>query len=98
MNDRVAIFQAMALQEVANNLHASFNSMSDPKTYKPTDEGTKRLFGYAISIVVLRALAVELTLKALALKRTGRCKKIHDLLKLYDSLGTERRVLMKAFQ
>ena len=30
MNDRVAIFQAMALQEVANNLHASFNSMSDP--------------------------------------------------------------------
>ena len=34
MNDRVAIFQAMALQEVANDLHASLNSMSDPKTYK----------------------------------------------------------------
>ena len=35
----------------------------------------KRLFGYATSIAVLRALAVELTLKAMALKRTGRCKK-----------------------
>ena len=94
MNDRVAIFQAMALQEVANDLHASLNSMSDPKTYKPTDEGTKRLFGYATSIAVLRALAVELTLKALALKRTGRCKKIHDLLKLYDSLGTDTQAII----
>ena len=50
MNDGLAIFQAMALQAVANDLHTSLNSLSNPKTYKSTDEKKKRLLGYPTSM------------------------------------------------
>ena len=49
-------------------------------------------------MVVLRALAVELTLKALAFRRTGKFKKIHDLLKLYDSLGTDTQEIISKIE
>ena len=55
MNDGLAIFQAMALQAVANDLHASLNILSNPKTYKNTNEEMKRLLGYSTSMVVIRA-------------------------------------------
>ena len=98
MNDGLAIFQAMALQVVANDLHVSLNSLSNPKTYKSTDEEKKRLLGYSTSMVVLRALAVELTLKALAFRRTGKFKKIHDLLELYDDLGTDTQAIISKIE
>ena len=98
MNNDLAIFQAKAFQVVANDLHTSLNSLSNPKTYKSTDEGTKRLVGYSASIVVLRALAVELTLKALAFKRTGKYLWIHDLLKLYDDLDTDTQAIISKIE
>ena len=98
MNNDLAIFQAKAFQAVANDLHTSLNSLSNPKTYKSTDEAKKRLVGYSTSIVVLRALAVELTLKALAFRRTGKFKKIHDLLKLYDDLGTDTQAIISKIE
>ena len=57
MNSDLEIFQAKAFQAVANDLHTRLNSLSNPKTYKSTDEGTILLAGYSASIVVLRALA-----------------------------------------
>ena len=94
MNDGLAIFQARAFQVVANDLHTSLNSLSNPQTYKSTNEEKKRLLGYATSIIVLRALAVELTLKALAFKRTGKYRRTHDLLKLYDELDTDTQAII----
>ena len=90
MNDGLVRFQALALQAVANDLHTSINGLSNPKTR----EEEKRFFGYPISMVVLRALAVELTLKALAFRVTGNFKKIHNLLELYDDLGTDTQAII----
>ena len=98
MNDGLAIFHAMALQVVANDLHTSLNSLSNPKTYKSTPEEQKRLLGYSTSVLVLRALAVELTLKALAFRMTGKFKKIHDLLELYDDLGTDTQAIISKIE
>ena len=98
MNDGLAIHQAMPLQAVANDLHTSLNSLSNPKTYKSTDEEKRRLLGYSISIVVLRALAVELTLKALAFKRTGKYCSTHNLLKLHTDLGTDTQALISKIE
>ena len=94
INDGLAIYEATALHAVANDLYTSLNILSNPKTCKSTDEETKRLIGYSISIVMLRALAVELTLKALAFRRTGKFKGIHDLLELYDDLDTDTQALI----
>lgn len=49
-------------------------------------------------MVVLRALAVELTLKALAFRRTGKFKKIHNLLELYDDLGTDTQAIISKIE
>ena len=92
MNDDLAILQARAFQVVANDLHVSLNS------YKKTDEGINRLLGYGTSIVVLRALAVELTFKALAFKRTGKYLRRHDLLKLYDDLDTDTQAIISKIE
>ena len=98
MNDGLAIFQAMALQTVANDLHTSLNSLSNQKTCGNTYEEQKRLLGYPTSMVLLRALAVELTLKALTFRMTGKFKKIHDLLKLYDDLGTDTQAIISKIE
>ena len=94
MNDDVAILQARAFQIVADDLHVKLNS------YKKTDEGINGLVvvGYGSSIVVLRALAVELTLKALAFKRTGKYLRNHDLLKLYDDLDTDTQAIISKIE
>ena len=47
---------------------------------------------------MLRALAVELTLKALAFKRTGKYLWIHDLLKLYDDLDTDTQAIISKIE
>ena len=94
MNDGLVRFQALALQAVANDLHTSLNSLSNPKLLKVRMKSRNVFFGYPISMVVLRALAVELTLKALAFRRTGKFKKIHNLLELYDDLGTDTQAII----
>ena len=98
MNDGLVRFQALALQAVANDLHTSLNSLSNPKTFKSTHEEQKRLFGYPISMVVLRAFAVELTLKTMAFRRTGKFKKTHNLSKLYDDLGTDTHAIISKIE
>ena len=100
MNDGLAIVHATALQAVANDLHVSLNRlrMTKPNTYRGTNDEQKRLLGYSTSMVVIRALAVELTLKALAFKRTGEYSRIHDLLKLYDSLGTDTQAIISKIE
>ena len=98
MNSDLEIFQAKAFQAVADDIHAKLNSLSNPKTYKSTDEGTILLVGYSASIVVLRALAVELTLKSLAFKRTGKYLWIHDLSKLYGDLDTDTQAIISKIE
>ena len=94
MNDGLVRFQALALQAVANDLHTILNSLSNPKT----DEEKKRFFGYPISLIVLRAFAVELTLKTLVFRRTGKYNKTHDLSELYDGLGTDTQAIISKIE
>ena len=94
MNDALVRFQALALQAVANDLHTSLNSLSNPKT----DKEKKRLVGYPISMIVLRAFAVELTLKTMVFRRTGKYKRTHDLSELYDDLDTDTQAIISKIE
>ena len=57
-----------------------------------------RLTGYTISMLILRALATEIVLKALSFKTTGTYEKTHDLLDLFDSLDCRIKVIVTAVE
>ena len=60
--------------------------------------GRARVFGYTCSVVVLRALATECALKALAIRRKGKYRKDaqgHDLLVLFEDLDDNARTFIE---
>ena len=84
---------AISLRVVANDLYQNFSQMVQMarEGKLPADDKTQqsRMAGYAFSMVILRALATELTLKAISFKKTGQYrkdKKGHDLLILLNDL------------
>ena len=91
----VLAFQAVSLRQVADDLQNDINQMTvDVQTIKMT-----RVLGYSLSMVMLRALATELMLKALSFKKTGQYRKDrngHDLLILFNDLDSETKKIVGA--
>ena len=96
MNVNGVVFQATALQLVANDLQRSINQVKEPKV--PGDVDWSRwVTGYVSSTLILRALATEQMLKALSYKRSSEYRtdgKGHDLLVLFDDLDGDTRQLI----
>ena len=87
----VAVIQAEALRLVANDLLTTLSRMDSG------DGQFHKLFGYAVSAVLLRAFATELMLKTLSFVKTGTFRtdrKGHDLLVLFDDLDCETKNLI----
>ena len=92
--------QAVSLRRVAGDLQNGLNQMTkgDGQTTSDADK-TSRVLGYAVSIVMLRALATELLLKALVFKKIGRYRKDrdgHDLLILFNDLDSDTKKIVAA--
>ena len=93
MNVNGVVFQATALQLVANDLQRSINQVKEPKV--PGDVDWSRwVTGYVSSTLILRALATEQMLKVLSYMRTGSYLGEHDLLVLFDDLEGETKQLI----
>ena len=90
----MAITYVRSLRTVADDLHRTLNLLTGPKRYKGTPEEIVRITGYSASMVILRALAAEIVLKALCFKRTGRYKRIHDLHRLFRSLDSKTKAII----
>ena len=99
-NPDVLATQAVSLRRVADDLQDGLNQMT--KSVVQTITGAdkiSRVLGYTLSMVMLRALATELLLKALALKKTGRYRKDrdgHDLLILFNDLDSDTKKIVTA--
>ena len=93
--------QAVSLRRVADDLQNGLHQMTkgDGPTTSDADK-TSRVLGYAVSMVMLRALATELLLKALAFKKTGRYRRKgrhgHDLLILFNDLDSDTKKIVAA--
>ena len=86
MRMEIAITQAAGLRRVAADLDRVWvGHLKGGDRTTPADE----FLGSMLAAPVLRALAAELALKAVAIKTTGAHKRGHDLLKLFDALGPE---------
>ena len=96
----MAIAQAVSLRRVADDLQHNLNRMAVKGVPPVTDkEQRKRLAGYTFAMVILRAFATELMLKALSFKKTGRYRKDrdgHDLLILFNDLDSDTRKIIAA--
>ena len=88
--------KAGCFQTTADELQAKLNQST--LTLKRTGIGdSRKIGGYLFSTIILRALAAECALKALAAKSTGKYRRDklgHDLSKLYDDLTPEVRELI----
>ncbi len=99
-NPDVLAAQAVSLRRVADDLQDGLNQMT--KSVVQTITGAdkiSRVLGYTLSMVMLRALATELLLKALAFKKTGRYRKDrdgHDLLILFNDLDSDTKKIVTA--
>lgn len=93
MDANVAIAQAMGLRRVAADLDRDGAQM----TRNPDDEKFpgEKFIGCLLAAPVLRALAAELALKAIAIKTTGAHKRGHDLLKLFDALDQKTQAAVE---
>lgn len=82
--------RAISLRVVADDLYQNFSHLVQMarEGKLPTNDKTQqsRMAGYAFSMVILRALATELTLKAISFKKTGQYRPAHDLLILFNDL------------
>ena len=76
--------RAIGFRTTANDLQRLMNSLASGGTVP--GEAKDRLFGYMLSITVLRALSAETMLKSIALARSASFEREHDLALLYDAL------------
>lgn len=74
------------LWRTARDLQEQAEAMPDART--PIIDSS-RCWGYVVSAIFLRPLAVEYLLKGLSLQTAGGYLKTHDLLKLFESLDPE---------
>ena len=87
MNATVTIAQAKGLRRVAADLTHEFRDFLSPHG---SFDGSQ-VAGYAIAAPILRALAVELALKAISIKSAGTCLRSHNLVELFDELDEDMR-------
>ena len=78
----------MQLWRTGHGLRERMEAM--PDSHEPI-KYSKRAFGHMISTIILRALAAEYLLKGLSVRRSGRFRKTHDLLKLLKVLDEPTR-------
>ena len=76
--------RAVGFRSTANDLQKIINQLASGNSFAPG--AALKVFGYSCSIAVLRALAAECTLKAIAYARSGSFQAGHDLLKLFEAL------------
>lgn len=92
------LIKAVCFQTTADELQAKLNQATLALQQGRT--GNSRAFGgYLFSTMILRALATECALKALAMKSTGKYrhdKQGHDLSILYDDLTPEVKELVES--
>lgn len=99
MNLDVLISQVRGLRRTADDLLAEFDrSITQPSARPATPEENDRFVASVLVMPILRALAAELSLKAISIKRSGEFKKRHNLRTLYDELDddTRNRIEQKA--
>ena len=75
---------AIGCRVTANDLQDIMNRLTSGGTIQAGAEA--KLFGYFLSVAVLRALAAECMLKAIACARTGSFEHQHNLSHLYEAL------------
>ena len=90
--------QVVCLRQTADDLQRCLNQIN-PKAVEQAarlgkTEQSARIGGYFFSAVILRALATEITLKVLSSKKTGKYKKVHDLLILFNDLDSDTRKIV----
>lgn len=81
--------RAIGFRTTANDLQALMNSLATGSVV--TEQAKRKLFGYFLSVTVLRALAAECMLKAIAFSWTGRFDHGHNLSALYEALDGKTR-------
>ena len=89
--------QAVSLRQVADDLHEGLNQMTKDVVQTIGTDKISRVIGYTLSMVMLRALATELLLKAMAFKKAGRYRKDrdgHDLLILFNDLDSDTKKIV----
>ena len=87
MDANIAIAQATGLRRVAADLDHVWDDFLQGTRTPDKEEFTGEEFaGCMLAAPVLRGLAAELALKAIASKVTGKHSKEHDLAKLFDGL------------
>ena len=98
MNLHVLVSQIRGLRRTADDLLTEFDRTIQPSARPATPDEKDRFFASVLVMPILRALAAELSLKAIAFKRSGAFKKIHNLRALYDLLDddTRNRIEQKA--
>ena len=80
---------AIGFRVTANDLHQIMSGLASGGSVRSGAEA--KLFGYLLSVAVLRALAAECMLKAIAVTRTGSFDRKHDLSHLYEALDAAAR-------
>ena len=99
MDANIAIAQARGLRRVAADLDRVLDDyLKGDRT--PADDNDARFpaeefLGSMLAAPVVRALAAELALKAIAIKTTGDHKRGHDLLKLFDALAQKTQLAIE---
>ena len=99
MDANVAIAQACGLRRVAADLDRVWHSYLEGNRTSADDDNAlfpnEEFLGSMLAAPVVRALAAELALKAIAIKTTGAHKKGHDLLKLFDALDQKTQTAIE---
>ena len=98
MNLHVLESQIRGLRRTADDLFAQFKRSIQPEASPPTPDEQDRFLASVLVMPILRALAAELSLKAISIMRSGAFRKTHDLRALYDALDddTRKRIERKA--
>ena len=76
--------RGVGFRTTANDLQAIMNSLARGQVISEQSKG--KLFAYVLSVTVLRGLAAECMLKAIAFARTGCFEHGHNLSALYEAL------------
>jgi hypothetical protein len=99
MDANIAIAQARGLRRVAADLDRVWDDyLKGNRT--PADDNdeifpAEEFLGSMLAAPVVRALAAELALKAIAVKTTGAHEREHDLLKLFDALDQKTQTAIE---
>ena len=91
MNLHVLESQIRGLRRTADDLLTEFDRSIEPGARPATPDEQDRFVASVLVMPILRALAAELSLKAISIKRSGAFKKTHDLRALYDALDDDTR-------